>query len=92
MVTICGPCPGVGSGPKTSGKFVKLNQRTKPHAAYLPAMDVLVENLARMTWKSKLDLRSGFWQVLLTPRAAELTIFVLIGDVCANADVVKKCP
>ena len=39
-------------------------------------MDVMVENLARMTWKTKLNLRSGFWQVSLTRRAAELTSFV----------------
>ena len=57
------------------GNYVKLNQRTKPHAAFLPPMDVLVENLAKFKWKSKLDLRSGFWQVSLTPRAQELTSF-----------------
>ena len=57
------------------GNYVKLNQRTKPHAAFLPNMEMMVEGLARMRWKSKLDLRSGFWQVSLTPRAQELTSF-----------------
>jgi len=57
------------------GNYVKLNQRTKPHAGYLPPMDVLVENLTKFKWKSKLDLRSGFWQISLTPRAKELTSF-----------------
>jgi len=36
-------------------------------------MEMLVENLAKTKFKSKLDLRSGFWQIGLTPRAQELT-------------------
>ena len=59
------------------GNYVKLNQRTKPHAAFLPNMESMIEGLARMPWKSKLDLRSGFWQVSLTPRAQELTSFCI---------------
>ena len=55
------------------GSYVKLNKRTKPHAGYLPNMEVLVENMARQKYKSKLDLRSGFWQVGLSAKAQELT-------------------
>ena len=55
------------------GQYSKLNKRCKPHAGWLPNMEMLVEQLARTKFKSKLDLRSGFWQVGLTPRAQELT-------------------
>ena len=53
------------------GQYQKFNKRTKPHAAYLPHMEEMVEQLARFRLKSKLDLTSGFWQVDLTPRAQE---------------------
>ena len=59
------------------GQYSKLNKRTKPHAAYLPNMEEMVENLAKNKFKSKLDLRSGFWQVGLTERAQELTAFTV---------------
>ena len=55
------------------GQYAKLNKRTKPHAGWLPSMEVLVEHMANTHIKPKLDLRSGFWQVGLTPRAQELT-------------------
>ncbi len=57
------------------GNYVKLNKRTKPHAGFLPSMETMVEQLTRKRFKSKMDLRSGFWQVALTPRAQELTSF-----------------
>ena len=55
------------------GKYVKLNKRSKSHVGWLPNMEALVENMAKTKYKSKLDLRSGFWQVGLTPRAQELS-------------------
>ena len=55
------------------GQYSRLNKRCKPHAGWLPSMEMLVENLAKTKFKSKLDLRSGFWQIGLTPRAQELT-------------------
>ena len=60
------------------GNYVKLNQRCKPHVAYLPSLKQMVENLARMSVKSKLDLRSGFWQVSLTERPKNLTRSVVL--------------
>ena len=53
-------------------QFRKLNSRSKPHAGYLPNMELLVESLAKCRFKSKLDIRSGFWQVGLSERAKEL--------------------
>ena len=42
------------------GQYSKFNKRCKPHAGWLPNMEMLVEQLARTKFKSKLDLRSGF--------------------------------
>ena len=54
------------------GQYVKLNKMTKHHAGYLPNMEELVESLAKCCYKTKMDLRSGFWQIGLTKRAQEL--------------------
>jgi len=64
------------------GKYMKLNMMTKPHAGYLPNMEEMIENLAKKRYKSKLDLRSGFWQVGLTKRAKELTAFTIPNGRC----------
>ena len=39
-------------------------------------MEALIEGMAKCRFKTKLDLRSGFWQVGLSKRAQELTCFV----------------
>ena len=59
------------------GQYVKLNSMTKPHAGFLPNMEEMIENMAKCKFKSKLDLRSGFWQVGLSKRAKELTAFTI---------------
>ena len=64
------------------GQYVKLNKRTKPHAGFLPNMEEMVENLAKCRFKSKLDLRSGFWQIGLSDRAKELTVFTTPNGRC----------
>ena len=63
-------------------QFRKLNSRTKSHAAYLPNMEILVESLAKCRYKSKLDMRSGFWQVGLTDRAKNLSTFCIPSGRC----------
>ena len=63
-------------------QYRKLNARTKPHAGYLPNMDELVESLAKCKLKSKLDMRSGFWQVGLTERAKNLSTFCIPSGRC----------
>ena len=42
------------------GDYRKVNQRTVPHAGYLPDLEATVEALAGCKLKSKLDMRSGF--------------------------------
>jgi len=59
------------------GDYRKLNQRTIPHAGFLPDLEATVEALAACRFKSKMDMRSGFWQVELSPKAQELTAFVI---------------
>jgi hypothetical protein len=39
-------------------------------------MEVTLERLAQNKFKSKMDLRSGFWQVGLTEEAKELAAFM----------------
>ena len=58
------------------GQYKKVNQMVKAHSAYHPSMECMVESLAGCRYKSKLDRRSGFWQVGLSPRAKEITSFV----------------
>jgi len=38
-------------------------------------MEATIEKIASRRWKSKMDKRSGFWQVELTPRAQDLLAF-----------------
>ena len=38
-------------------------------------MEQMIEGMASCRWKSKLDLRSGFWQVGMSERAKDLTAF-----------------
>ena len=64
------------------GQYAKLNQRTKPHAGFLPNMEEMVENLAKCRFKSKMDLRSGFWQIGLSERAKKLTAFTIPNGRC----------
>jgi len=42
----------------------------------------MIENMAKQKFKSKLDLRSGFWQVGLTERAKDLTAFTIPNGRC----------
>ena len=57
------------------GQYKKVNEMTKCHAAFLPNMEQMIEGMASCRWKSKMDLRSGFWQVGMTERAKDLTAF-----------------
>ena len=58
------------------GHFKKVNAVCKSHSGFLPSMEGMVESLASCKFKSKLDLRSGFWQVGMSERAKELTSIV----------------
>jgi hypothetical protein len=64
------------SSKRMVGQYQKVNQMTKHHSGFLPSLEGMVEAMAGCRWKSKLDLRSGFWQVGMSEKAKELTTFV----------------
>ena len=75
----CSPCFLVAKRGSTAKRLVvdyrKLNTMIKLHAGSLPVMENTIENAASCKFKSKMDKRSGFWQVDLTERAKELMAF-----------------
>jgi len=60
---------------KMVGDYRKLNGRPEQHAGYLPGIESTVEDLAQFKYKSKMDMRSGFWKVSISKDAQELTSF-----------------
>lgn len=56
--------------------YRKLNAITKPDAFPLPRMEDCVDQVGTASFVSKLDLLKGYWQVPLTPRAQEITLFI----------------
>ena len=78
--THCSPCFLVPKPRSTALRLVvdsgRLNKLTYLHAGSLPNMERTLECMARSKFKSKIDMRSGFWQVELTPEAQRLTAFI----------------
>lgn len=56
--------------------YRKVNAVTKPDSFPLPRMEDCVDRVGSASFVSKLDLLKGYWQVALTPRAAEISAFV----------------
>jgi len=52
-----------------------LNSKTKKDAYMLPRFDDTIDTLAGSRYFSKLDLRSGYWQVEIEPEDREKTAF-----------------
>ena len=55
--------------------YGRLNKLIFLHAGSLPNMERTLECMARSEFKFKIDMRSGVWQVELTPEAQWLTAF-----------------
>ena len=55
--------------------FRKLNKITKPPSFPLPLIDDIISQLGQLKYFSKLDLKSGFWQIALDPDDSEKTEF-----------------
>ncbi|KAI2661959.1 Retrovirus-related Pol polyprotein from transposon 17.6 [Labeo rohita] len=68
--------------PKSDGSFRfctdyrKINAVTKPDSFPLPRIDDCIDRVGPAKFVTKLDLLKGYWQVPLTPRAAEISAFV----------------
>ena len=55
---------------------VKLNAVTKRDAHPLPRIDDLLDSLQGSTMFSTLNLRSGYWQIAMSPEDREKTAFI----------------
>ena len=56
--------------------YGELNKKTLNHSGSIPNMESTLEKIASCRYKTKMDKRSGFWQVDLTPNAQELLAFI----------------
>lgn len=76
--------------------YRKVNAVTKPDSFPLPRMDNCVDRVGSAKWLTKLDLLKGYWQVLLTKHASEISAFVTPGHfffrLHRNAIRAEKCP
>ena len=73
----CSPCFLVAKPRSTAKRLVvdykKVNQKIQLHSGSLPVMENTVEAAAGCRYKTKMDKRSGFWQIDLTEHAQDLT-------------------
>ena len=76
----CSPCFLVAKPGSTAMRLVvdygEVNKKTQNHAGSIPNMENTLERIAKCRFKTKMDKRSGFWQVDLTRAAQELLAFV----------------
>ena len=76
----CSPCFLVAEPGSTAKRLVvdygELNKKTLNHSGSIPNMESTLEKIASCRYKSKMDKRSGFWQVDLTPNAQDLLAFI----------------
>ena len=56
--------------------YGELNKKTLNHSGSIANMESTLEKIASCRYKTKMDKRSGFWQVDLTPNAQELLAFI----------------
>ena len=76
----CSPCFLVAKPGSTAKRLVvdygELNTKTLNHSRSISNMESTLEKIASCRYKTKMDKRSGFWQVDLTPNAQELLAFI----------------
>ena len=76
----CSLCFLVAKPGSTAKRLVvdyrELNKKTLKHSGSIPNMESTLEKIASCRYKTKMDKRSGFWQVDLTPNAQELLAFI----------------
>ena len=56
--------------------YGEVNKKTQNHSASIPNMENTLERIAKCRYKTKMDNRSGFWQVDLIAAAQELLAFI----------------
>jgi hypothetical protein len=57
--------------------FQKVNEVTRKDAYSLPFIKVIFDRLRRARYISTIDLKSGYWQVPLTPASQPITAFTV---------------
>ena len=66
----CSPCFLVAKPGSTALRLVvdygKVNKKNQNHSGSIPNMENTLERIAKCRYKTKMDKRSGFWQVDLT--------------------------
>ena len=76
----CSPCFLVAKPWSTAKRLVvdygELNKKTLNHSGSIPNMESTLEKIASCRYKTKMDKRSGFSQLDLTPNAQELLAFI----------------
>ena len=76
----CSPCFLVAKPGSTPKRLVvdygELDKKLLNHSGSIPNMESTLEEIASCCYKTKMDKRSGFWQVDLTPNAQELLAFI----------------
>ena len=76
----CSPCFLVAKPWSTAKRLVvdygELNKKPLNHSGSIPNMESTLEKIASCRDKTKMDKRSGFWPVDLTPNAQELLAFI----------------
>ena len=76
----CSPCFLVAKPGSTAKRLVvdygELNKKTLNHSGSIPNTEPTLEKIASCRYKTKMDKRSGSWQVDLTPNAQELLAFI----------------
>ena len=77
----CSPCflvatPG-STGKRIVVEYGELNKKTLNHSGSIPNMESTLEKIASCRYKMKMDKRSGFCQIHLTPNAQELLPFII---------------
>ena len=77
----CSPCFLVAKPGSTALRPVvdygEVNKKTQNHSGSIPNTENTLERIAKCRYKTKMDKRSGFWQVDLTAAAQELPAFKL---------------
>ena len=76
----CRPCFLLAKSGSTAMRLVvdygEVNKKTQNHSGSIPNMENTLERIAKCRFKTKMDKRSGFWQVDLTRAAQEMLAFV----------------
>ena len=76
----CSPCFLVAKPGSTALRLVvdycEVNKKPQNHSGSIPNMENTLERFAQCRYKTKMDKRSGFWQIDPTAAAQELLAFI----------------